>query len=98
MGKVIDLPLSHPRAIRAAMWKVQTAFEFDVSSRRDSLGLLEQSIYRLITFVPDARLGELARSLQFITCKLDLNAANLHCLLICCQVLEGRYIAESAKA
>jgi hypothetical protein len=45
---------------------------------------LEQEVHRLITFAPPARLGELARSLQFIACELDLTAANLRAVLICC--------------
>ncbi len=97
MGKVLEIPIERARAIRAALRKVQRAMDSDFISRVDSLGLVEQAFFRLIGFAPPARLEELAHALIFVATKLDLTAENLRIVLICCRVLEERYIAESAK-
>lgn len=98
MGNVIRDPrLRRPKVPPRSLLDAQIQFLADeCASRAELLEGLAGVFAGLVKIVPRRRRAELSRSLCFVSHELDLTAANLRCVLICCLCLFDQYTAENA--
>lgn len=98
MGKVIRDPrLRRPKVPPKSLLDAQVQFLADeCASRTQLLEGLAGVFAKLAEIVPRKRRAELSRSLCFVSHELDLTAANLRCVLICCLCLFDQYTRENA--
>lgn len=83
--------------VTAELLRAQIQFLADECvSRTELLEGLPGVFARLAAIAPRKRRADLSRSLCFVSHELDLTAANLRTVLICCLCLFDQYTQENA--